>query len=58
MSLLFDTAAVVSLVERASDSAADLIRSDVDRPYVSFVTISELHVGAESGPASARHVQR
>jgi predicted nucleic acid-binding protein len=45
MTLLFDTSAVVSLVERASQPVASLIRSVGDRPFVSFVTIAELHVG-------------
>lgn len=47
MTLLFDTSAVVSLTERASDAAAELIRSAGDRPFISFVTIAELHVGVE-----------
>lgn len=55
MTLLFDTSAVVSLTERASQPAADLIRSTGDRPFVSFVTIAELHVGVALSPdASAR----
>lgn len=43
--LLFDTSAVVSLVERASTPAATMIRESGERPFVSFVTIAELHVG-------------
>lgn len=55
MTLLFDTSAVVSLVERASGPAASLIRDAGDRPFVSFVTIAELHVGVTLSPdASAR----
>ena len=55
MTLLFDTSAVVSLTERASRPAAALIRNSGDRPFVSFVTIAELHVGVALSPdASAR----
>ncbi len=50
MTLLFDTSAVVSLTERASRPAADLIRSAGDRPFVSFLTIAELHAGVELSP--------
>jgi predicted nucleic acid-binding protein len=58
VSLLFDTSAVVSLVERASDPAADLIRSDGDRPYVSFVTIADLHVGVVLSPDASTRTKR
>lgn len=55
VTLLFDTSAVVSLIERASQSAAALIRDAGDRPFLSFITISELHVGvALSFDASTR----
>lgn len=55
MTLLFDTSAVVSLVERASEPAASLVRGDGERPFVSFVTIAELHFGvAMSSDASTR----
>jgi predicted nucleic acid-binding protein len=55
VTLLFDTSAVVSLVERASQPAASLVRDVGDRPFVSFVTIAELHVGVElSRDASTR----
>lgn len=55
MTLLFDTSAVVSLTERASQPAAALIRKAGDRPFVSFITIAELHVGVALSPdASAR----
>jgi len=50
VTLLFDTSAVVSLAERASKAAADLIRNDGNRPYVSFITIAELHVGVAFSP--------
>jgi hypothetical protein len=50
VTLLFDTSAVVSLTERASRPAADLIRSAGDRPFVSFLTIAELHAGVELSP--------
>ena len=50
MTLLFDTSAVVSLTERASKPVADLIRGAGDRPFVSFVTIAELHVGIALSP--------
>ena len=50
MTLLFDTSAVVSLVERSSEHAAELIRDDGDRPFVSFVTIAELYVGVTMSP--------
>ena len=50
MTLLFDTSAVVSLAERASTAAADLIRDDGNRPYVSFITIAELHAGVAFSP--------
>ncbi len=58
MSLLFDTSAVVSLVERGSEPAAALIRSEGDRPYVSFVTIAELHVGVELSPDASTRAAR
>ena len=46
--LLFDTSAVVSLVERADGQAIDLVRQSADRPFVSFVTLAELHVGVRA----------
>jgi len=59
MTLLFDTSAVVSLAERTSEAAATLIRSDGDRPHVSFITIAELYVGVSLAPddvtRAARH---
>ena len=56
--LLFDTSAVVSLTERSSQPAAALIRNSEDRPFVSFVTIAELHVGVALSPdATARTVR-
>jgi predicted nucleic acid-binding protein len=58
MTLLFDTSAVVSLVERASKSAASLVRSDGDRPYVSFITIAELHVGVALSPDAPTRTAR
>lgn len=58
MTLLFDTSAVVSLVERASEPAADLIRNSGDRPFVSFVTIAELHVGVALSPDAASRTVR
>jgi predicted nucleic acid-binding protein len=58
MTLLFDTSAVVSLVERASDSAASLVRTDGDRPYVSFITIAELHVGVALSPDAPTRTAR
>jgi len=55
VTLLFDTSAVVSLTERASEPAAALIRTAGDRPFVSFITIAELHVGvARSADAHGR----
>jgi predicted nucleic acid-binding protein len=58
MTLLFDTSAVVSLVERASESAASLVRTDGDRPYVSFITIAELHVGVALSPDAPTRTAR
>ena len=58
MTLLFDTSAVVSLVERASRAAADLIRSDGDLPYVSFITIAELHIGVSFSPDASIRTAR
>ena len=58
MTVLFDTSAVVSLAERASQPAADLIRSAGDRPFVSFVTIAELHVGVELSPDASTRAER
>jgi predicted nucleic acid-binding protein len=58
VTLLFDTSAVVYLVERASQPAVALVRSAGDRPFVSFVTIAELHVGVALSPdASSRTVR-
>ena len=58
MTLLFDTSAVVSLAERASQPAATLIRSAGDRPFVSFVTIAELHVGVALSPDASTRAAR
>jgi predicted nucleic acid-binding protein len=58
VTLLFDTSAVVSLAERASRPVADLIRSAGDRPFVSFVTIAELHVGVELSPDNPTRAAR
>ncbi len=58
MTLLFDTSAVVSLVERANQSAASLVRTDGDRPYVSFITIAELHVGVALSPDAPTRTAR
>ena len=58
MTLLFDTSAVVALVERASESAASLVRTDGDRPYVSFITIAELHVGVALSPDAPTRTAR
>jgi predicted nucleic acid-binding protein len=58
MTLLFDTSAVVSLVVRASESAASLVRTDGDRPYVSFITIAELHVGVALSPDAPTRTAR
>jgi predicted nucleic acid-binding protein len=58
VTLLFDTSAVVSLTERASRPVADLIRSAGDRPFVSFVTIAELHVGVELSPNASTRAAR
>ena len=58
MTLLFDTSAVVSLTERASKPVADLIRGAGDRPFVSFVTIAELHVGIALSPNASTRAAR
>ena len=58
MTLLFDTSAVVSLTERASRPVADLIRGAGDRPFVSFVTLAELHVGVELSPNPSTRAAR
>jgi predicted nucleic acid-binding protein len=58
MTLLFDTSAVVSLTERASHPAAELIRSTGDRPFVSFVTIAELRVGVARSPDGSARTAR
>jgi hypothetical protein len=58
MTLLVDTSAVVSLVERANESVASPVRTGGNRPYVSFITIAELHVEVAVSPDAPTRAAR
>lgn len=56
--LLFDTSAVVGLVERAGADARRLITESGERPFVSFVTVAELHVGVRAAATEEGRIHR
>lgn len=58
MTLLFDTSAVVGLVERANQRARELITDSGERPFVSFATIAELHVGVQAAESDQHRTLR